>query len=738
MGTDRLNILIQTVDRASSGLGRIGKSLVGLAAAYVSIRTATKAAGVAIDTVNRSLSLASAQAENEQRLKVALAGVGSEALKTAESFRLYSLEVQKVTKFTDDTVLKVGGMIASVSKLSGQPLQEATTRALNLAEAFGVDVTQAANAVGKALVGVTRNLSLFGFALEDTTIPRAERIAKAMEFIDDVSRDVAEAMGTTFAARVAQLDAAWQQLLIQFGRTTTESPIVRSVLVELRTVLEEVTESVKEVDLDEIFRGVAVAATKGAIAITDAGLETVKVLESIKRAMLAVELFAPGTFEAVKDAIKGAVLTPVRQAELALLVLETEALKRSSRFKEIFRELRANNVTEATATRVALRQLREEMDEDTGILDTLRGVLEQTRASLAGMAERLTDTEGAADTSAEALRRMADQADRLRAAAASFRFELPGGFSQFTANLEGLPVPIGLAVDAARQMAQEIAITEAQLAELNIQGHQFDTNIQNWITKLLNADKHVEGITAAQREQVVKVGEMILSQEQWNELLAHAVTLSTDVGVQFAFLEGAVGKAAEEYERAARAARIQQAAIDAATFAALDLSDTLLDAAFGADIAWGDFFKDLLKQFAQAIAQALILEGIMKAVGSTTGGVLGALGGTQIGLVNISLFESGGIVGHQHGGIVGHETTPRVRGDRNLILAEEGELVVPTDLVEGIRDLVAHRSTTGGFHQTNVFEGVVTRDLTEKLMRDMVELVERFNVPLKASSIVEQ
>ena len=98
--------------------------------------------------------------------------------------------------------------------------------------------------------------------------------------------------------------------------------------------------------------------------------------------------------------------------------------------------------------------------------------------------------------------------------------------------------------------------------------------------------------------------------------------------------------------------------------AALEFGDTLVDAAFGADVSFKEFFKNLLKDIARAIVQALILKAILS-VAPGFGSFLG--------------FGKGGTVpGKKHGGFIPGVPTGR---DTVPAMLEPGELVIPRGLV---------------------------------------------------------
>lgn len=77
------------------------------------------------------------------------------------------------------------------------------------------------------------------------------------------------------------------------------------------------------------------------------------------------------------------------------------------------------------------------------------------------------------------------------------------------------------------------------------------------------------------------------------------------------------------------------------TSAAGELSSTLIDAAGGADVSWGQTFRNILDGFQKAIAQALILRAL---TGSVTGQAGAGVGGGYGGLFGLLGFASGGTI----------------------------------------------------------------------------------------------
>lgn len=81
--------------------------------------------------------------------------------------------------------------------------------------------------------------------------------------------------------------------------------------------------------------------------------------------------------------------------------------------------------------------------------------------------------------------------------------------------------------------------------------------------------------------------------------------------------------------------------LDQVTSAASELSSTLVDAANGADVSWGQTFRNILAGFEKAIAQALVLRAL---TGNVDGSKGAGVGGGYGGLFGLLGFASGGTI----------------------------------------------------------------------------------------------
>jgi hypothetical protein len=175
--------------------------------------------------------------------------------------------------------------------------------------------------------------------------------------------------------------------------------------------------------------------------------------------------------------------------------------------------------------------------------------------------------------------------------------------------------------------------------------------------------------------------------------------------------------------------------LQAMTQSALALGDTLVEAAFGAKVAWGDFFVELLKMFAKAIVQALILLAIeiaIKALGGASGGGQAASGGEVA-----APAAEGGYV-HAAGGL--QISGPRIPRDSVRALLMPGEVVLRTPVVEEIERTLEGRARGRGQGEgmtiNNNFAGLVDRTMVEQFVKMQNKLARNFGLQVVATEVV--
>lgn len=150
-------------------------------------------------------------------LNAVLESTGGIAGVTLEQLTADAEALQKITKFSDEAVMSAQGMLLTFTNIGQDIFPQATRATLDMAEKFGMDASQAAITLGKALndpiQGVTA-LRRIGVMLTDD---QEKQIKQFMEVGDIASAQaiimkelaveiggVAEAMGATNAGKIEQ------------------------------------------------------------------------------------------------------------------------------------------------------------------------------------------------------------------------------------------------------------------------------------------------------------------------------------------------------------------------------------------------------------------------------------------------------------------------------------------------------------------------------------------------------
>jgi hypothetical protein len=152
--------------RAGSFGGQIGSRLAGVtlaAAGFLALSQAQQFIGSSLGSARESI-------EVQTELAATLRSTGFAAGVTQEQLNEQAEALQRVTRFSDETIGKSQAMLLTFTRIGKEVLPEATESTLDLAQKFGGDATQAAVMLGKALndpiAGIT-NLSRVGVQLSN-------------------------------------------------------------------------------------------------------------------------------------------------------------------------------------------------------------------------------------------------------------------------------------------------------------------------------------------------------------------------------------------------------------------------------------------------------------------------------------------------------------------------------------------------------------------------------------------
>lgn len=168
----------------------------------------------------------------QAQLAAAIKSTGGAAGQTIDALNNQSHALQEQTKFSDEAVGSAQAMLLTFTGISGKTFPEATKTTLDMAQALGMDATDAAMQLGKALndpsTGMTK-LMRVGVTFNDQqqtqikSMQEAGNVAGAQAIIlKELQKEFggsAEAAGSTFAGQLEKLKNNFNDLQETVGKT---------------------------------------------------------------------------------------------------------------------------------------------------------------------------------------------------------------------------------------------------------------------------------------------------------------------------------------------------------------------------------------------------------------------------------------------------------------------------------------------------------------------------------------
>lgn len=217
-------------------------------------------------------------------LEAVLKSTGNVAGVTLEELTAHASALQKITKFSDEAVMSAQGMLLTFTNIGKDIFPDATVAALNMAEKFGMDASQASITLGKALndpiagVGALRRI---GVMLTD----QQEEAVKQFMAVGDIASaqaiimkelgveigGVAEAMGDTTAGKMEQLKNQFDDMKETVGAALL--PVLIRLMEAITPLIERFTSASPQMQ-KTVLIFLAIAAAIGPVISVVGGLIT--------------------------------------------------------------------------------------------------------------------------------------------------------------------------------------------------------------------------------------------------------------------------------------------------------------------------------------------------------------------------------------------------------------------------------------------------------------------------------
>lgn len=157
--------------------------------------------------------------------------------KSTAAYEQQADALQKLTGFQDEEILRADVILTRFGATAEQ-IRKLNPLVLDYARATGTDATQAAQNIGRALIGNSRALKTIGIAFTATG-DRAADLTNLMGLLDEKVGGAAQAFGETFAGQQAKLAAAFDELKEAIGAGIV--PVLNALVPVLTKVVEAIT-----------------------------------------------------------------------------------------------------------------------------------------------------------------------------------------------------------------------------------------------------------------------------------------------------------------------------------------------------------------------------------------------------------------------------------------------------------------------------------------------------------------
>lgn len=215
--------------KESSRVGDIFKGVIAANIATGAARAAVSAARSFVRLFGESIQAAGIQEEAVKALNASLEQTGQFSETASRDIQNFASSLQAASRFGDEAVLSNAALIQSIGQLDTETLKRATQAAADFAAATGRSLDEASQLVAKAAAGQASALSRYGIVVQkgkDDT----ETFSNALTVLESKFGGRAAKDVDTFSGRVQQLSNTWGDLLEEFGKAVTESPVVVSAI----------------------------------------------------------------------------------------------------------------------------------------------------------------------------------------------------------------------------------------------------------------------------------------------------------------------------------------------------------------------------------------------------------------------------------------------------------------------------------------------------------------------------
>jgi len=270
--------------------------VVGGAAIMAGIQRATRAFGALFKTmITDGVSAAQVQEDSIQRLNTALAQSGQFSEESSRSMQEYASALQQTTKFGDEAILSSAALLQSLGQLDEAGLKQATTAAVDMSAALGIDLKAAITLVGKAAAGEVSSFSRYGVSIKKGA-DNAETLDNTLRALNTQFGGAAAAQINTFSGATQQASNSFGDMTEEIGFMITQNPAVIAAVKASTQIFGDLGKEISE-NREEIQAFV----TKGLLLMLDAIPLAVDGLNGLMNSFTRMKQVTAATIGAIAD-----------------------------------------------------------------------------------------------------------------------------------------------------------------------------------------------------------------------------------------------------------------------------------------------------------------------------------------------------------------------------------------------------------------------------------------------------
>jgi hypothetical protein len=374
---DAITKMASESSKSTSKLDQVMTVFAGTTLANIATGAFNAVAGAAQSVIGKFFDGAKEAAEFEKemvRLSNALALSGNFSQKAVDGLNDYIGAMETVTGIQDDVIANNLATLASMTKLNDEGLKRATTAAIDLSAALGIDLNTATKMIGKAANGETDSFKKLGISIDETG-DKSKTLANTLNILETRFGGAAAGSMKTFSGAMLGAQNAIGNLFQELGNVVTSNPAIIAAITKVTEIFNGMTAAVKE-NGGSIGQVLANSFAKiiEIMALTAAGIEIFinKIVLGFK-SLSVVGNTIVDTFQAVGHALDG----NFDKAKESCVDTERAAQSFSETLNADFSEITKSMMQVSAATTVAADSMDGNLNKTTASIKNQKNAVKE-------------------------------------------------------------------------------------------------------------------------------------------------------------------------------------------------------------------------------------------------------------------------------------------------------------------------------------------------------------------------